>query len=274
MKEDDFIENIFITTTHHMMNFFTNKGRVLRLKTFEIPESSRGGRGTAMINLLKLGKGEKITTVLPWRDHDVEGYLTCVTARGMIKKTDIAEYQHARNDGIKAINLHEGDELINVRITSGDDELILVSKKGNAIRFSEHDVNPTGRSTAGVRGMRLDGDDSVVSMDIVRDECDLLVISENGYGKRTPLTEYHAQVRGGKGVLTLKVSDKTGHVTSALVVRGSEDLMVISREGTLIRTSVSDISVLSRATQGVKVMRLDEGDTVIDTARFVDENDD
>ena len=274
MKEDDFIENIFITTTHHMMNFFTNKGRVLRLKTFEIPESSRGGRGTAMINLLKLGKGEKITTVLPWRDHDVEGYLTCVTARGMIKKTNIAEYQHARNDGIKAINLHEGDELINVRITSGDDELILVSKKGNAIRFSEHDVNPTGRSTAGVRGMRLDGDDSVVSMDIVRDECDLLVISENGYGKRTPLTEYHAQVRGGKGVLTLKVSDKTGHVTSALVVRGSEDLMVINREGTLIRTSVSDISVLSRATQGVKVMRLDEGDTVIDTARFVDENDD
>lgn len=273
MKDDDFIENIFITTTHHMMNFFTNRGRVLRLKTFEIPESSRNGRGTAMVNLLKLGKGEKVTTVLPWRDEDTTGYLTCVTARGMIKKTDIAEYQHARHDGIKAINLHQGDELIDVRITSGDDELIIVSRQGNAIRFKESDVNPTGRSTAGVRGMRIDDGDSVVGMDIVRDECELLVISEHGYGKRTPLSEYHVQARAGKGVMTLKVSDKTGPVTSALVVRGNEDLMVISREGTLIRTSVSDISVLSRATQGVKVMRLEDGDAVIDTARFVDDDE-
>ena len=274
MKDDDFIENIFITTTHHMMNFFTNRGRVLRLKTFEIPESSRGGRGTAMVNLLKLGKGEKVTTVLPWREEGTTGYLTCVTAKGMIKKTNIAEYQHARNDGIKAINLRPGDELIDVRITSGEDELILVSKNGNAIRFQESDVHPTGRSTAGVRGMRIEDGDSVVDMDIVRDDCDLLVISENGYGKRTPLSEYHLQARGGKGVMTLKVSDKTGAVTSALVVRGNEEIMVISREGTLIRTSVSDISVFGRATQGVKVMRLDDGDAVIDTAPFVDEDDD
>ena len=274
MKDDDFIENIFITTTHHMMNFFTNRGRVLRLKTFEIPESSRGGRGTAMVNLLKLGKGEKVTTVLPWREEGTTGYLTCVTAKGMIKKTDIAEYQHARNDGIKAINLRPGDELIDVRITSGDDELIIVSQRGNAIRFQESDVNPTGRSTAGVRGMRIEEGDRVVDMDIVREDCDLLVISENGYGKRTPLSEYHLQARSGKGVMTLKVSDKTGAVTSALVVRGNEEIMVISREGTLIRTSVSDISVLGRATQGVKVMRLDDGDTVIDTAPFVDEEDD
>lgn len=274
MKDDDFIENIFITTTHHMMNFFTNRGHVLRLKTFEIPESSRGGRGTAMVNLLKLGKGEKVTTVLPWREEGTTGYLTCVTAKGMIKKTDIAEYQHARNDGIKAINLRPGDELIDVRITSGDDELIIVSQRGNAIRFQESDVNPTGRSTAGVRGMRIEEGDRVVDMDIVREDCDLLVISENGYGKRTPLSEYHLQARSGKGVMTLKVSDKTGAVTSALVVRGNEEIMVISREGTLIRTSVSDISVLGRATQGVKVMRLDDGDTVIDTAPFVDEEDD
>ena len=254
-----------------MMNFFTNKGRVLRLKTFEIPESSRGGRGTAMINLLKLGRDEKVTTVLPWKEEGTTGYLTCVTAGGMIKKTDIAEYQHARNDGIKAIKLHEGDELIDVRITSGEDTLILASRKGNAIRFQESDVNPTGRSTAGVRAMRLDADDSVVGMDIVRDDCELLVISEHGYGKRTPLDEYHTQARGGKGVMTLKVSAKTGFVTAALVVHAGEEIMVISREGTLIRTSVNDISVLGRATQGVKVMKLDDGDAVIDTARFVDD---
>lgn len=271
MKEDDFIENIFITTTHHTMNFFTNRGRLLRLKTFEIPENNRGGRGTAMINLLKLGKDEKVTTVLPLRTGDVEGFLTCVTASGMIKKTAISEYQSSRNDGIKAINLKAGDELIDVHVTSGEDELIIVSREGNAIRFNEADVNPTGRSTAGVRGMRLSADDRVVAMDIVKDDCDLLVISENGYGKRTPLAEYHTQIRGGKGVTTLKVSAKTGKLTAALVVRGNEEIMVTSREGTIIRTSVSDISVLNRATQGVKIMRLDEGDTVIDTARFVDD---
>ncbi len=272
MKDDDFIENIFITTTHHTMNFFTNRGRLLKLKTFEIPESNRGGRGTAMINLLKLGKGEKVTTVLPLREREEQGFLTCVTAKGMIKKTVLSEYQTSRNDGIKAINLHDGDELIDVRITSGEDELILVSKSGNAIRFNENDVNPTGRSTAGVRAMRLAEDDVVVALGLVKEESDLFVISENGYGKRTDLTEYHTQTRGGKGVTTLKVSEKTGQVASAQIVRGNEEIMVISREGTLIRTSVGDISTLGRATQGVKIMKLDDGDAVIATARFVDDN--
>ena len=272
MKEDDFIENIFITTTHHTMNFFTNRGRLLRLKTFEIPESNRGGRGTAMINLLKLGKGEKVTTVLPLREREESGFLTCVTAKGMIKKTVLKEYQSSRNDGIRAINLHDGDELIDVHITSGDDDLILVSKNGNAIRFAESDVNPTGRSTAGVRAMRLGDDDAVVFMDIVKEKSELLVVSENGYGKRTALDEYRNQTRGGKGVTTLKISDKTGKVASAQIVRGSEEMMVISREGTLIRISVEDISTLGRATQGVKIMKLDDGDMVISTARFEEEN--
>ena len=271
MKEDDFIENIFITTTHHTMNFFTNRGRLLRLKTFEIPESNRGGRGTAMINLLKLGKGEKVTTVLPLRDREESGFLTCVTAKGMIKKTLLKEYQSPRNDGIRAINLHDGDELIDVHITSGEDDLILVSKSGNAIRFNEGDVNPTGRSTAGVRAMRLGDDDAVVFMDLVKEKSELLVVSENGYGKRTALDEYRNQTRGGKGVTTLKISEKTGMVASAQIVRGSEEMMVISREGTLIRISVEDISTLGRATQGVKIMKLDEGDMVISTARFEEE---
>ena len=190
----------------------------------------------------------------------------------MIKKTVLSEYQTSRNDGIKAINLHDGDELIDVRITAGDDELILVSKSGNAIRFNESDVNPTGRSTAGVRAMRLAEGDVVVAMGQVKDDCELFVVSENGYGKRTDLNEYHNQTRGGKGVTTLKVSEKTGPVASAQIVRGNEEIMVISREGTLIRTSVGDISTLGRATQGVKIMKLDDGDAVIATARFVDDN--
>ena len=159
-----------------------------------------------------------------------------------------------------------------MRITSGEDELILVSKSGNAIRFNEIDVNPTGRSTAGVRAMRLAEDDVVVALGLVKAEGDIVVISENGYGKRTDLTEYHTQPRGGKGVTTLKVSEKTGQVASAQIVRGNEEIMVISREGTLIRTSVGDISTLGRATQGVKIMKLDDGDAVIATARFVDDN--
>lgn len=274
MKENDFIENIFITTTHHTINFFTNRGRLLRLKTFEIPESNRNSRGTAMINLLKLGKNEKINTVLPHRDGDVSGYLTCVTSGGMIKKTAMEEYLHSRQDGIRAINLKEGDELIGVAVTSGEDELILVNRSGKAIRFNETDVKPTGRATAGVRAMNLDDGDMVVSMDIVREEGKLLVLSENGYGKRTALSEYHTQSRAGKGVITLKVTEKTGQVAAALIVRDNEEIMVISHEGTLIRTSVNDISTIGRAGQGVKVMKLDDGDSVIGTARFVDENND
>lgn len=272
MKENDFIENIFITTTHHTMHFFTNRGRLLRLKTFEIPESNRNARGTAMINLLKLGENEKINTVLPLRDADTSGYLTCVTASGMIKKTALEEYMHSRQDGIRAINLKDGDELIDVHITSGTDELILVNRTGKAIRFSEEDVKPTGRATAGVRAMNLESGDQVVSMDIVREDGKLLVLSENGYGKRTDLSEYHTQSRAGKGVITLKVTEKTGMVASALIVRDNEEIMAISHEGTLIRTSVNDISTIGRASQGVKVMKLDDGDCVIGTARFVDEN--
>lgn len=271
MKSEDFIEDIFIATTHHYIHFFTNKGRLLRLKSYEIPESTRNGKGTAMINLLKLDNNEKVTTVLPLREYNEDMYLTCATAKGMIKKTSLSEYNTNRKDGIRAINLHDDDELINVRLTSGDDEIILVTQRGYAIRFSENDVRSTGRTTAGVRAINLTDEDTVIGMDVVKENSELLVVTENGFGKRTSIEEYHNQARGGKGVYTIKRNKKTGYITAALVVRSGEEIMVISREGTLIRMSVNDISVLGRATQGVKIMKLDDNDSVIATARFVDE---
>lgn len=271
MKSEDFIENIFIATTHHYIHFFTNKGRLLKLKSYEIPESTKAGKGTAMINLLKLENNEKVTTVLPLREYDEEMFLTCATAQGMIKKTSLSEYNTNRKDGIRAINLRDNDELINVHLTSGDDEIILVTQRGHAIRFAERDVRATGRTTAGVRAITLADEDKVIGMDVIKENSELLVVTENGFGKRTSLEEYHKQARGGKGVFTLKRNDKTGFIAAALVVRSGEEIMVISREGTLIRMSVNDISVLGRATQGVKIMKLDDNDGVIATARFVDE---
>ncbi len=271
MKSEDFIENIFIATTHHYIHFFTNKGRLLKLKSYEIPESTKAGKGTAMINLLKLENNEKVTTVLPLREYDEEMFLTCATAQGMIKKTSLSEYNTNRKDGIRAINLRDNDELINVHLTSGDDEIILVTQRGHAIRFAERDVRATGRTTAGVRAISLGDEDKVIGMDVIKENSELLVVTENGFGKRTSLEEYHKQARGGKGVFTLKRNDKTGFIAAALVVRSGEEIMVISREGTLIRMSVNDINVLGRATQGVKIMKLDDNDGVIATARFVDE---
>ena len=271
MKESDFVENIFITTTHHYIHFFTNKGRLLRLKAFEVPEGARTGRGTAMINLLKLEEGEKVTAVLPLRSYDDDAYLTCATRNGNVKKTRLIEYNTARKDGILAIRLQDGDELIAVHLTHGEDELIFVTAHGYAIRFSESDVRASGRVSMGVRGVRLDDGDRVVSMDVVRPEGELLVVSTNGYGKRTPIADYRCQSRGGKGIRTMALSPQTGDIAAAMMVRAGQELMVISTGGTLIRTTVDEIGVPGRATRGVRIMKMSEDDRVIDIARIAEE---
>lgn len=270
MKEEDWIEKIFITTTHHQLLFFTNTGRVLRLRAFDIPESGRTGKGMAIINLLNLQPGETVATVIALRDFD-DRFLTAVTKKGMVKKTALADYETNRKDGILAIRLDEDDEVVAVKLTAGEDELIIVTEGGYAIRFNEGDVRPTGRYTAGVKGIRLTGSDRVITMDIVQDDASLLVITEKGFGKRTELTEYSLQKRGGKGVFTVKLGKRGKRLVQALVVRDGEEVMSISREGTLIRFAVNDISQTGRATQGVTMMNLEGDDEVVGMARIIEE---
>lgn len=270
MKEEDWIEEIFITTTHHQLLFFTNTGRVLRLRAFDIPESGRTGKGMAIINLLNLQPGETVATVIALRDFD-DRFLTAVTKKGMVKKTALADYETNRKDGILAIRLDEDDEVVAVKLTAGEDELIIVTEGGYAIRFNEEDVRPTGRYTAGVKGIRLTGSDRVITMDVVQDDASLLVITEKGFGKRTELTEYSLQKRGGKGVFTVKLGKRGKRLVQALVVRDGEEVMSISREGTLIRFAVNDISQTGRATQGVTMMNLEGDDEVVGMTRIIEE---
>ncbi|MFP5527576.1 DNA gyrase subunit A [Peptococcus simiae] len=272
MKEEDWIEEIFITTTHHQLLFFTNTGRVLRLRAFDIPESSRTGKGMAIINLLNLNEGEKVATVIALRDFD-DRYLTAVTKLGKVKKTALKDYDTNRKDGILAIRLDDGDEVVAVKLTAGHDELIIVTERGYAIRFNEEDVRPTGRYTAGVIGIKLGQGDQVINMDIVQEDASLLVITEKGFGKRTKLTEYNLQNRGGKGVFTVKLGKRGQGLVQALVVRDGEEVMTISREGTLIRFAVNDISQTGRATQGVTMMHLEGDDEVVGMARIIEEED-
>jgi DNA gyrase subunit A len=272
MKEADFVENIFITTTHQYIHFFTNKGRLMRLKAFEVPEGSRTGRGTAMINLLRLEEGEKVSAVLPLRSYDDDAFLTFATKDGMVKKTALRDYNTARKDsGILAIKMRPDDELINVELTHEGSELVFVTAHGYAIRFSADEVRPAGRVSMGVHAVRLDAGDRVVAMDVVRPEGELLVISENGYGKRTAISEYRTQARGGKGIRTMALSPQTGNIAAAMMVRAGQELMVISTGGTLIRTKVDEIGVHGRATRGVRIMKLADEERVIDIARIAEE---
>lgn len=272
MKEEDFIEHIFITTTHHYLLFFTNKGRVMRLKGYEIPEASRHAKGTAIINLLNISGDENVTAVIDIRDYSDEKYLTCTTRNGLVKKTVLSEYDSNRKDGVQGIRLQEDDELISVVITDDEDDFIIISAHGYATRFHGSDVRPTGRISMGVKGINLRKGDRVVAMEPVQANGTLCVISEHGFGKRTNLDEYPVKNRGGKGVITMKITDKTGDIGAALVVKEGEEIMIISREGTLIRVKTNDISEFSRNTQGVTIMRLDHNDTVIAAARIAADN--
>ncbi len=268
-KEEDFVEHLFITTTHQNLLFFTNKGKVYRKKVYEIPEAGRQAKGTAIINLLAISGEEKITAVIPIREF-VEGqYLVTMTQKGIIKKTSLLEYDTKRKDGIIALTLDDDDELIGVKLTSGDDDIILATKKGLVIRFSEKDVRSMGRTARGVKGIALDEDNIVIGMDICREGAALLTVTENGFGKRTSLTEFRTQNRGGKGVIGMRLTPKTGSLVKIRVINEEDEIMLITFEGIMIRISAADISLMGRVTQGVKVMRMNENDKFVDLARVV-----
>ena len=255
--EDDYIDDMIMTTTHHYIMFFTNTGRVYRIKAYEIPESSRTARGTAIINLLQLMPGEKITAVIPFKEYEEGKYLFMATKKGIAKKTPILEYFNIRKSGLQAINLRDDDELIEVKITDDTKDVIMVTKHGQCIRFHENDVRTTGRTSMGVIGMNLSYDDEVVAMQLDSQGDHLLLVSEYGMGKCTDLTEFAPQHRGGKGVKCYKITEKTGNVVAAKAVKNENEVMIITTEGIIIQILVSEISVLGRITSGVKLIDLD-----------------
>ena len=272
LKEEDAVEHLFITSTHNFLLFFTSVGKVYRLKVHELPLAGRSAKGKHIVNLLPLRQDEKICAVINTRNFDEsEGrYLILGTRRGIVKKTLFSSYNtKLKADGIIAIKIREDDELLAVRHTSGDDDVMMISRLGQAIRFHESDVRPTGRSASGVHGMRLRKGDEVIAMDIARDDSDLFVITENGFGKRTLVSEYHVQSRGGQGVRTIALTDRKGYLAGVKVVRENHEIVLQSREGVVIRMRADGISRYARSTQGVKVMNMREGDVVSAIARMV-----
>ena len=260
--DEDYIENLIVTTTHNYLMFFTNTGRVYRLKGYEIPEAGRTARGVAIVNLLQLQAGEKITAVIPLKSYEDGKYLFMATRNGMVKKTDILEYQNVRKTGLTAIVLRDYDELIEVKATNGDDDIFLITKKGMSIRFNEKDVRQTGRTSMGVKGIHLGKDDIVISMQMSSQGEKILLVTENGMGKRTLISEFNAQNRGGKGVKCYKITEKTGDLVGAKIVTDENDVMIITTEGIIIRTSCDGISTLGRVTSGVKVINLNYDNNV------------
>ena len=263
-REEDFVKQIFTASTHDLILFFSNKGKLYRLKGYEIPEAGRTAKGTAIVNLLSLDPGEKISAVIPINNFSEGKYLLMGTKSGLIKKTALTEYNSARKTGLLAITLKDDDELIDVRLTDGEDNVVLVTKKGMSITFDEKDVRPVGRTAQGVIGIRLDEEDSVIGMEskVSGIKRTLLAITENGFGKRTELDEYRVQNRGGRGVITYKITPKTGDIVGIRIATDEEDVMLITDNGTVIRLNVRDISILGRATQGVTLMRTNEGKVV------------
>ena len=263
-REDDFVKQIFTASTHDTILFFSNKGKLYKLKGYEIPEAGRTARGTAIVNLLSLDAGEKVSAIIPIQNFAEGKYLLFATKNGIIKKTSLAEYNSARKTGLLSITLKEDDELIDVRLTDGEDNVVLVTKGGMSITFDEKDVRPMGRVSQGVIGIRLSKDDEVIGMEsiITGANATLLAITENGFGKRTELDEYRVQTRGGKGVITYKVTPKTGNIVGIRIVEEADDVMLITDTGTIIRLNVAGISVLGRSTQGVTLMRTNEGKVV------------
>ena len=263
-REEDFVKEIFTASTHDTILFFSNKGKLYRLRGYEIPESGRTAKGTAIVNLLSLDAGEKISTIIPIQNFAEGKYLLFATRNGLIKKTALTEYNSARKTGLLAITLKDDGELIDVRLTDGEDNVVLVTKQGMCITFSEKDVRPIGRVSQGVIGIRLDDNDSVIGMESILQgsKSTLLAITENGFGKRTELEEYRVQTRGGKGVITYKITPKTGTIVGIRIVNEEDDVMLITDTGTIIRINVAEISVLGRSTQGVTLMRTNEGKVV------------
>lgn len=272
-REEDFVKQIFTASTHDTILFFTNKGKLYRLKGYEIPEASRTAKGTAIVNLLSLDAGEKVSAVIPIQNFAEGKYLLMATKNGLIKKTALKEYDSARKTGLQGITLKENDELITVRLTDGQDNVVLVTKNGMCITFEEKEVRPIGRVSQGVIGIRLDEDDEVIGMEsvVAGGQATLLAITENGFGKRTELDEYRVQIRGGKGVITYKITPKTGRLVGVRIVTDEDDVMLITDTGTIIRLQVKDISVLGRSTQGVTLMRTNDGGKVVSIEKLAND---
>jgi len=270
-REDDFVTDIYTTTTHHYLLFFTNKGKVYKLRAWEIPEAGRQAKGTAIVNLLELGPDEKVSAIITITGEEKDMYLFMATRQGMVKKTPLEQYNNIRKGGLNAVTLKEHDELIEVRLTEGNDDVILITRNGMSIRFRESDVRSMGRTSQGVIGIRLDEGDEVIAMLRYCENTTLLVVTENGFGKRTEMDEYKVQNRGGKGILTYKVTEKTGALIGAKLVDEQDDILLINLDGNIIRIQVSEISILSRVTQGVTLMRTGDDNKVVSIARITKE---
>ncbi|HET7111877.1 MAG TPA: DNA gyrase subunit A [Gemmatimonadales bacterium] len=273
LKADDWVEHLFVASTHDYLMFFTNQGQVYWLKVHEIPQASRAARGKPVVNCIAIRPGERIAALVPVREFSENQWLFFATRQGTVKKTRLSEYGNVRSNGIRAINIDDGDELIDVQVCEATNDIILATRAGMSIRFHQADAREMGRATAGVKGVQLTGEDVVIGMVVVRRDATLLVVSEKGYGKRSELSEYRVQKRGGKGIITFKVTDKTGSIVALKEVIPDDELMMITHHGVIIRCAVDGIRVIGRNTQGVKVMNLDAGDTLQDVARVVKEDE-
>ncbi len=271
-REEDFIEGIFTTSTHNYLLFFTNKGRVYSMKAYEIPEGGRQAKGLAIVNLLQLEQNEKVSAVIPVSEFQEGNYIVFGTKDGMVKKTKLMSYSRIRQNGIIGITLRESDELIDVKLTDGKKDIIMVTRNGSSIRFSEDQVRPLGRASMGVKGIELNEEDYVIGMSVITENEQLLVVTENGFGKRTDIDEYRPQSRYGKGILTYRITERTGKVAGMKLVNEDDDIILISSDGSIIRLECSSISLLGRATQGVTLKRMDEGVYIVDIARVINDN--
>lgn len=272
-KEDDWVEHLFVASTHDYVLFFTPQGQMYWLKVYDIPQGGRAARGKPIVNLIGLKADERIAAFVGVREFSETKFLMFATARGTVKKTVLSAYGNPRSSGINAINIEDGDELIDVQMTDGTNDITLATSEGMSIRFSEKDVREMGRATTGVRGIELEQGDRVIGMVVIRRDATLLVVTEHGLGKRSELGEYRVQHRGGKGIITLKRTDKTGRIVALKEVLPDDELMMITRHGIIIRVPVEGIRVIGRNTQGVKVMNLEGGDSVVDVARVVKEEE-
>jgi DNA gyrase subunit A len=271
LKDDDYIEHLFVASTHDYLLFFTTVGKVYRVKVHELPLGARQSKGRALVNVLPLRQDEKVRAVIDTRDYSEGTYLLFSTRNGVVKKTAFKAYDTVlKADGIIALKVREGDELVDVRLTDGEDDVLLVSRNGSAVRFNERDVRSMGRDTTGVSGMKLRKGDEVIAVEIARNDQDLLVVTENGFGKRTRVDEYPTKGRGTMGVLTIRYNESRGRLAGAMIVRDGFEVMLISQDGTVIRQKADGISRMSRNTQGVRVMNLREGDRVSSLARVTE----
>jgi DNA gyrase subunit A len=272
-KQEDSIEHLFIASTHHYILFFSDRGKCYWLKVHEIPQIGKGSRGRSIINLIAVEKGEEVTAVVPVKTFDENKYLFMATKLGVVKKTNLSAYSHPKRTGIIAITLRDEDRLIDAKLTDGSQDVVLGTHEGKAIRFHESDARPMGRTASGVRGITLSGKDQVVGMVVVRREGTLMVATSEGYGKRSDISDYRVTSRGGKGIITVRTSPKVGNMIAIMDVLDSDDLLIITVNGQIIRQKIQDIKVIGRNTQGVRLIRLSEGDHVADFARVVREEE-